>query len=204
MSQTLKKRKSLEHRRRLSESMKGRVPWNKGKHLSESHRRKLSEANIGKKLSLETRQKLSLARKGRVISIETRLKLSKALKDRKFSPEWRQRIGAASKGRVLSPESKRKLSESCKRYHATHVVSQETRRKIAASKIGKQRSPFSLEWRQKMSEAHKKWWFYPENRTRMSEARKGNQDCREEPPPINHEQKNLDSEPPLRVVYLGR
>ena len=53
---------SEETKRKMSEAMKGenhpmygKTPWNKGKTLSEEHKRKMSEANKGKTLSEETR-----------------------------------------------------------------------------------------------------------------------------------------------------
>ena len=56
---------------------------NKGKFLSEEHRKKLSEAKKGKKrmpFSEEHRRKISEAKKGKVRSVETKNKISKALK----------------------------------------------------------------------------------------------------------------------------
>jgi group I intron endonuclease len=55
-----------ETRRRMSESMKGKNTWSKGKRLSEEHRRKLSEANKGKHHTAETRRKLSEINKGQI------------------------------------------------------------------------------------------------------------------------------------------
>ena len=54
---------------------------NKGKHLSDYTRRKLSEVNKGKKLSEEHRRKLSEVKKGKP-----------------HSEEWRRKIGEAHKG----------------------------------------------------------------------------------------------------------
>ena len=77
---------SEEHRRKLSESKKGKSPWNKGKHgiYSEEARRKMGEANKGKKghhHSEETRRKLSEAAKNRAkITEETRRKQSESHK----------------------------------------------------------------------------------------------------------------------------
>ena len=55
----------------------------KGKKIapcSEEHRRKISESNKGKKRSEESRKKMSEARKGIQFSNETRKKLSEAKK----------------------------------------------------------------------------------------------------------------------------
>ena len=77
---------SEEHRRKLSESKKGKSAWNKGKHgiYSEETRRKMGEANKGKKghhHSEETRRKLSDAAKNRAnITEETRRKMSESHK----------------------------------------------------------------------------------------------------------------------------
>lgn len=65
-----------EHRRKLSESKKGIIPWNKGKHdiYSEETRRKMGEANKGKKckpFSKETRRKMSEAAKNRAKTTES-------------------------------------------------------------------------------------------------------------------------------------
>ena len=54
---------------------------NKGKHLSDETRRKLSEANKGKKLSEEHRRKLSEANKGK-----------------HHTEEWRRKSGESHKG----------------------------------------------------------------------------------------------------------
>lgn len=84
------KHRSEETKKKISEAMKGRISWNKCKHLgplSEETKRKISEAHKGKKLSEETRRKMSDAKKGRVsnmkgckLSEETRRKISEAMK----------------------------------------------------------------------------------------------------------------------------
>ena len=82
----------------------------KGKHHSEEHKRKISEARKGKPLSEEHKRKLSEARKGKPFearkgkyhSEETKRKMSEA---RKGKPSW-------SKGKHFSEEYKRKLSEA--------------------------------------------------------------------------------------------
>jgi len=64
---------SEEHKRKISEALKGKIPKNinqlklsnKGKHLSEETKLKISLASLGRKLSEQTKQKMSLSRKGR-------------------------------------------------------------------------------------------------------------------------------------------
>ena len=53
----------LQNSRWISELNKGKSAWNKGKSLSEEHKRKQSEAMKGRVFSEETRRKLSEATK---------------------------------------------------------------------------------------------------------------------------------------------
>ena len=83
-----------ETKKKMGESSKGQIPWNKGKRGLQKHseetRRKMSEMNkgknnpmYGKHLSEETRRKISELHKGRKHSEETRRKMSEAMKGRK-------------------------------------------------------------------------------------------------------------------------
>ena len=53
------RKNSLASRKKMSEAMKGRIPWNKGKTgiYSEEYRKKISLANIGKKIPFEQKMK---------------------------------------------------------------------------------------------------------------------------------------------------
>ena len=51
-------------RKKMSEAAKGRIPWNKGGHISEEAKAKLRQANLGKKQSEETKRKRNAKLKG--------------------------------------------------------------------------------------------------------------------------------------------
>ena len=126
-----------ETRKKLSESHKGKTPWNKGKNnvYSDETRQKISESlkgkvsgKKGKKLSEEQKQKLSDAHKGQVpwnkgkqLSEETKKKISesktgKSIKGHKLSEETKKKIGEANKGIKRSDDYKNKMSESIKNW----------------------------------------------------------------------------------------
>jgi hypothetical protein len=85
--------KSDEHKRKISDSLKGNVPWNKGKTGVQKTTRK------GTKCSNETKEKMSLAHKGI-----------------KNTAEQKAKISAKLKGRVMSEETKEKMSLAKKQY----------------------------------------------------------------------------------------
>jgi len=114
-----------EHKRKISETMKGKESNFKGKKHSVEARRKVSEANKGgsswnkdKKHSEEHKRKISEALKGRKITEETKRKISEASKGssrncgRKHTEETKRKISEANKGRryKLTEETKRKMS----------------------------------------------------------------------------------------------
>jgi len=72
---------------------------NKGKKLSEDHKKKISESRIGKPLSEETKEKLSKINKGKQRSDATKEKISAAHKNRIFTEEHRKKISEAKKGK---------------------------------------------------------------------------------------------------------
>jgi len=76
ISEALKgKPKSKEHRRKLSLSHKGKIPWIKGKKHTKESNEKNRIAHLGKRPSRETRKKLSKSLKGRKFSYEHKKKL---------------------------------------------------------------------------------------------------------------------------------
>ena len=115
---------SQETRRKMSESRKGKTPWNKGKTgvYSEETRKKMSEVTKGRQHSPEARRKM-LGRtpwiKGKHHSADTRRKIGEAQKGKSPSPETRRKISEGLRGeknpyfgKSHSPETRRKLSEA--------------------------------------------------------------------------------------------
>lgn len=105
--------------------------WSKGKHLSEEHKRKISEANKGHTAwnkgipcSEEAKKKISEANKGNLPwntgkhhSEETRKKMSETRKGKHQSEETRKKKSEAMKGKPKSEDHKKKLSERKKGRH---------------------------------------------------------------------------------------
>lgn len=90
---------SEEHKRKISESTKGRIVI-----ISEEQKLKMSISCKGRKTSKETRLKMSNSRKGRITTLETRKKLS-----------------IANKGKIISNEVKLKMSNTLKEYYKNNV-----------------------------------------------------------------------------------
>lgn len=100
---------NIEHRRKISEALKGRVPP-----------RKTIEAGIkarsGMKMSVDTRKKMSSAHLGKKRTEETKEKISKALLGRKKSKEQIEKMRLTKKGIAVIPnhteETKEKIRQS--------------------------------------------------------------------------------------------
>lgn len=96
--------------KKMSEKLKGKSPWNKGKHCSEETKRKLSEVLKGRKQSEEWRRKRAEAMsgntnaKGCTRSAETRKKLA----DSKKGNKW-------NKGRKKSEDLKQRMKDLMKK-----------------------------------------------------------------------------------------
>jgi group I intron endonuclease len=89
----------------------------KGKHLTEEHKRKVSEGNKGKKLSEEHINILIKAHTGKPLSKEHKQKLSEAnkgqipwIKGRKQTEEHRRKISESNKGQKRSEEARHNMS----------------------------------------------------------------------------------------------
>lgn len=106
----------IKTKAKISKSLKGNMPWNKGKTMPEEIKEKQRRAKLGTHQSEETRRRRSSALLGHTVSKETRLKISKS------------KIGDKNpmfgKKQALETIEKRRLSMM------GHKVSEETRIKI--------------------------------------------------------------------------
>lgn len=81
------KKLSEEHKRKIGEASKGRPGPTKGKRLSEYHRQQISKGMIGRVVTEETRKKLRESNVGKTRSAEARAKMSESHKGLKPSAE---------------------------------------------------------------------------------------------------------------------
>lgn len=133
-----------ETRKKISEGLKGKVPWNKG--LKGTY----SSPNKGKPLPEETKRKISNSLKNYKPSQESIDKTSNALRGRKrpeavewltgrnVSEETRRRMSVSQKGITLSEETKEKIRKA----RSKQVITEETKKKlkglvVVADKNGK-------------------------------------------------------------------
>ena len=105
------KQLSEETRKKLSQSLKGKSPWNIGRRLSADTRQKMSESRkgknhpfFGKHRSAETCKKIAEANKGRRLSADTRQKMSESWKGMLW---WNNGISSTRSRECPGPEWKR-------------------------------------------------------------------------------------------------
>ncbi len=139
--------------------------------MSESHKKRISEANKGRVVSETTRKKMSMSLKGRKITEETKRKMSLSSKGqtswnkgkkgvmpepwnkgKKTSEATKRKLSEAGKGRKHSEITKRKISESNKGKNKGKKISESTKEKIRKANTGKKHSK---ETKTKQSESHK-------------------------------------------------
>lgn len=102
---------SEEHKKKISEANKGRIPWNKGKHWSEETKRIISEKTKGRPSSMKCKHH----------SEETKRKIAESSKGKRLTEEAKRKISESTKGRLVwnkgkrnSEETRHKISEALK------------------------------------------------------------------------------------------
>ena len=112
---------SEETKIKMSNAMKGRVPWNKGIPRTVEEKLKMSKNMKGRAAwnkGISTKElvgaKIAEANRKRVWKEETRLKMSKSRKGKKLSETHCKAISDGLKGRTLSDETKQKISNTLK------------------------------------------------------------------------------------------
>lgn len=116
---------SEEIRKKISDTKKGSIPWNKGKQLSDENKKKISESLKGNKralghtLSDESKKKMVEKLRGKKQSEETKRKRADKLRGQKRSEETKAKMSKSMMGKntwTRSEELKRKISETMKLY----------------------------------------------------------------------------------------
>lgn len=123
---------SEEHKRKMSELMRGHV-------VSEKTRIAVSLSNSNRVVTETTRAKLSEANRGKTISNSHKLAISKANTGRIKSDEEKRKIGAAHKGKTLSKEHIKALSliNTGNTYNLGSKLTEDHKRKISKSSKGR-------------------------------------------------------------------
>lgn len=85
--------------KKFSDSQRGDKNPMYGKEFSEEHKRKISESSKGRIKSEETRKKLSNAHKGKIFTEEHKRNISKAKKGKKFSEKIKKEMSKRFKGK---------------------------------------------------------------------------------------------------------
>lgn len=103
-------------KKKISKTLKGNTPWNKGKRMSDEHRTKLSEIKKGTRQTDETKKRRSIALKGHSVSIQTRKKIAASkigsknpMFGKKQSEETINKRIAKITGHIVSDETKAKI-----------------------------------------------------------------------------------------------
>lgn len=153
---------SKETLTKMSVSKKGKAPWNKGKHLSEETKKKLSESRIGKPLSDTTKMKISVGNRGYIPWNKGKKcpQISKTKKGNTHHTEAsRKKMSCSRKGKTFTEEHRHNLSISISKYHADNPMPERIKQKIRSARIGKtswnKGIPHPIDVRQKISHSNK-------------------------------------------------
>jgi hypothetical protein len=147
-----KPKHTVESKRKLSESRKGKPSPNKGKKLSKEQCERLSRLHTGRTISSAIIEKMLESRKWYKHSAETKAKISQSNKGKSklVSQETKDKIAKALEGRVPT------WLVGKPAHNRGQPRSQETKDKISTARKGKSRGPHSEETKARMRAARAK------------------------------------------------
>lgn len=158
--ETKEKLKRLFVGRTLSPETKAKIgAAHKGMKRSKETSERISKSQIGKKVSMQTREKQREVKLGKPLTEAHRKSLSLSLSGER-NPFY---------GKKHSPETLQRIQNS----RAGYVVSEETRKKMSKSQIGKHSKPRSDETKKRISIASTGRTWTEERRARFSASQKG-------------------------------
>lgn len=129
-----------ENRLKPSLFHKGQIPWNKGKHLSDEHKKNMSLARKGKPRSKEAIEKTRLSNTGKHRTEKTKEKTSLSLKGHPVSEETRRKISLAKKGKpgaMLGKHLSEERKTNLRIVNTGKRLCEETKKRISESMKGK-------------------------------------------------------------------
>ena len=97
--------KNINRIKHLKENLTSEMLLKMKKPKSKEHKKKLSEANLGFKVSDETKKKISESHKGIKHTEESKKKMSETKKGKTFSEEHKKKLSEARKGKKYNPHS---------------------------------------------------------------------------------------------------
>lgn len=187
---------SEENKKKISEKLKGRVPWNKGMPRNDETKRKISKTKKGHKMALSTKSALAKANIGRKMSekhrnimIERMKGQSNPMYGQTHNEETRRKMSESHMGKKLSPESVAKsVSARIGKYSGSNNYwygkkhTEETRKKMRETAKNKPRRIrlLSQETKRRMSESRKGRIITEETKIKIRLAHLGKQKHTEE------------------------
>ena len=125
-------------RKRISESLRGKPSWNKGKHHSQDTKRKIGEKAKERWKDIGYKERVSEAFSRKIVTEEHKRNIGKSRLGKHHTEESKKKISESKVGKSRTEEARKKISDSTKgrvpwnkgKYHT-----KETRKKISDSKL---------------------------------------------------------------------
>ncbi len=170
-----------EDRIKRSVKLKGRAPWNKGKHLTAEDKWNKSIAQKDKKHTAEHTQKVREAQTGKIITAEQRKNMSIAHLGKTLPESQKRKIGAKTEAMWAVPGKKEEISNAVRASLNTeemHTTLSDIQKKLnqnpeyKAKRIEATKAGYTPKVREGMSASQTERYANEENRKETSEAMK--------------------------------